>query len=303
MNLRACLVLFSFLALSLAPAPAWWVKGHGFIAEAAASRLPDEMPAFFRAAGKQLNYLAGEPDRWKNPEAKYLRAGESPNHYIDLEDYEDKELPLDRYKAGALLEKLGRAPDKAGVLPYALMEGFERLAVAFHDYREICEKEKKARAEGNDDALRALEPLRQAIEMKCIVYAGALSHYTGDASMPLHTTRDYDGRKGPDGSFVQKGIHAKIDGFPETHGFTAQEISVGVSPKEIEDVWRHVLKTIKESHTHIEQCYTFDKDHGFERPTPEVREFIMQRCHVGAQFTADLWYTAWKRSEKLPASY
>jgi hypothetical protein len=303
MKIRACLVVFSMLAISLAPAPAWWVKGHGLIAEAAASRLPDDMPAFFRAAGKQLNYLAGEPDRWKNPEAKYLRAGESPNHYIDLEDYEDKELPADRYKAFALLQKLHRSPEKAGVLPYALLENFERLSVAFRDFREVCDKEKKAKDEGNDAALKALEPVRQAIESKCIVYAGALAHYTGDASMPLHTTRDYDGRKGRDGNLVQKGIHAKIDGFPETHGYTAQEISVGVNPKELEDVWQHVLKTIKESYTHIDRCYTIDKDGGFEKPTAEVREFIMQRCQVGAQFTADMLYTAWKRSEKLPASY
>jgi hypothetical protein len=303
MKSRACLVLFSLLELGVAPAPAWWVKGHGLIAEAAASRLPDEMPAFFRAAGKQLNYLAGEPDRWKNPEAKYLRAGESPNHYIDLEDYEDKELPADRYKAFALLQKLHRSPEKAGVLPYALLENFERLSVAFRDFREVCDKEKKAKDEGNDAALKALEPVRQAIESKCIVYAGALAHYTGDASMPLHTTRDYDGRKGRDGNLVQKGIHAKIDGFPETHGYTAQEISVGVNPKELEDVWQHVLKTIKESYTHIDRCYTIDKDGGFEKPTAEVREFIMQRCQVGAQFTADMLYTAWKRSEKLPASY
>ena len=55
--------------------PAWWVKGHESIAEAAAAGLPDEVPAFFRAAGKHLAHFAGEPDRWKNPSAKHLKAG------------------------------------------------------------------------------------------------------------------------------------------------------------------------------------------------------------------------------------
>lgn len=303
MKSRACFALCFLLAIGLNSIPAWWVKGHGLIAEAAASRLPDDMPAFFRAAGKQLNYLAGEPDRWKNPEARHLRAAESPNHYIDLEDFEGKELPPDRYKAAALLEKLHRSPEKAGFLPYALMEDFERLSVAFRDYREVCDKMQKAELEANEAVLKTLEPVRKAIEMKCIVYAGALAHYTGDASMPLHTTRDYDGRKGANGNVLQRGIHAKIDGFPETHGYTAQEISVGVDPKELDDVWQHVLKTIKESYTHIDRCYTIDKDGGFEKPTAEVREFILKRCQVGAEFTADLWYTAWKRSARLPASY
>src|SRR4051812_1455126 len=94
------------VALALAGlARAWWVKGHASVAEAAASGLPGEVPAFFRAAGKQLGHLAGDPDRWKNPSARHLRAAEAPDHFIDLEDYDGKELPADRYKAIALLYK------------------------------------------------------------------------------------------------------------------------------------------------------------------------------------------------------
>ncbi len=218
-------------------APAWWVKGHGLIAEAATARLPDDMPAFFRAAGKQLCYLAGDPDRWKNPETKVLRAAESPDHYIDLEDYENQELPADRFKAAALLAKLHRSPERAGLLPYALMEHCERLSVAFRDYREVREQETRLEAEGNESAMKELASRRQTIEMKCIVYAGVLAHYTGDAAMPLHTTRNYDGRKQPDGTIAHKGIHAKIDGFPEIQGFTVEEIGRGVEVKEPEEVW------------------------------------------------------------------
>ncbi len=288
--------------LTALPAPAWWIKSHGLIAEAACSQLPDDVPAFFRAAGKQLNYLAGDPDRMKNPEATHLKAAEYPDHFIDLEDYEDKDLPADRYKAASMIARMRRSPERAGMLPYALMEHFERMTIAFHDYREIRDREKRFDADGNETALRAAAAEKQAIEMKCIVYAGVLSHFTGDAAMPLHTTRDYDGRKGPDGKLVQRGIHAKIDGFPELNGFTAEEISRGIEPKLIDDVWQHVLKTIKESYQHIERCYAMDKEGGFDKATPESRTFIMDRCRVAAQFTADMWYTAWQRSAKLPPS-
>ena len=81
-----------------------------------------------------------------------------------------------------------------GTLPYAIMEDYERLACAFYDLRA--------------------EPDNETIRMKCLVYAGVLSHYTGDCMMPLHTTKDYDGKKKDMGGFLQKGIHAKIDGFP-----------------------------------------------------------------------------------------
>jgi len=32
-------------------------------------------------------------------------------------------------------------------------------------------------------------------------------------------------------------------------------------------------------------------------------KFIMDRCRAGAQFTMDLWYTAWLRSDSLPPPY
>lgn len=275
------LVLLTTLAVELSHA--WWVKGHGSIAEAACSRLPDEMPGFFRAAGKSFDHYAGEPDRWKNREAKHLKAAVSPDHYIDLEDYEGKDLPPDRYQAIALLVKLGKKPEQAGLLPYALLEEFDRLTCAFADYRA--------------------DPKSEAVRAKCLVYAGVLSHYTGDSAMPLHTTRDYDGRKDADGKLVQKGIHAKIDAFPERHGLTAEEIARDLKPKQLDDPWKHVLKFILASHDHIDRCYELDRAGAFEKPTAESRAFILERCRAGAQLTMDLWYTAWLRSEKLPAPY
>lgn len=275
------LVLLTTLAVGLAPA--WWVKGHGSIAEAAASRLPDEVPAFFRAGGKSLNHLAGDPDRWKNPAAKPLRAAVAPDHYIDLEDYEGKDLPPDRYQAIALLVKLGKKPEQAGLLPYAILEDFDRLSCAFADHRA--------------------DPTSEAIRAKCLVYAGVLSHYTGDAAMPLHTTRDYDGRKDANGNFVQKGIHAKIDAFPERHGLTSEEIARDLKPQKLDDPWKHVVKFIHSSHEHIERCYELDRAGAFDKPTAESRAFILERCRAGAQLTMDLWYTTWLRSEKLPPPY
>src|SRR5438552_13590770 len=119
----------------LGAATAWWVKGHGTIAEAAAARLPELLPAFFRAAGKQLSHLSGDPDRWKNPAAKHLKAAEAPDHFIDLEDLEGKDLPDDRYQAAALIARLKHAPQRTGMLPYAIMENYDRLSCAFYDLR------------------------------------------------------------------------------------------------------------------------------------------------------------------------
>ena len=254
---------------------AWWVKGHEAIAQAAVSRLPEEVPAFFRAGGKAIAHLSGDPDRWKNKDAKFLRAAEYPDHFIDLEHLEGNTLPEDRFKAAVLISSLKHRPETTGMLPYALMEHFDRLTCAFYDLRQ--------------------DPANEAIRMKCLVYAGVLAHYTGDVAMPLHTTKDYDGRKHPDGTTTQKGIHAKIDAFPEKFGFMPEEIGRELTGKEIEDVWKHVVNTILESHTHVDRCYKLDETGAFEKPTEESRAFIMARCRVAAQLTMDLYYTAWKR--------
>ena len=261
----------------------WWVKGHASIAEAAVTALPAEVPPFFRAAGKQLGHLAGDPDRWKNPSCKFLRAAEAPDHFIDLEDYQGKDLPSDRYKALVLLQGLKRRPEQVGMLPYAIMENYDRLSCAFYDYRA--------------------DKVNPAIRAKCLVYAGVLAHLTGDCAMPLHTTRDYDGRRDKEGNVTQKGIHARIDAFPERHGLTAEEIGRGLEARKLDDVWAHVLERVRESHKLVGRCYELDRAGAFDKPTAESRKFVLARCRAGAQFTADLWYTAWLRSASMPAHY
>ncbi|VTS02596.1 phospholipase C/P1 nuclease family protein [Tuwongella immobilis] len=266
--------------LALGVAPAWWVGGHESIVEAAAMQLPEEMPAFFRNGGKALAHFAGDPDRWKNRKAEFLKPIEEPNHYLDLEDLEGKDLPKNRFKGMDLMKELKKDPAKVGMLPYSILEGMDRLTSAFADYRR--------------------SPENPAIPMKCLVYAGWMAHYTTDTTMPLHTTIHFDGKRQPDGTILQKGIHAKIDGFPEKFGITPEEITRGLKAKNVDDPWNYVRETILASHAKIPQSYDFDVAKAFDNPTPESRKFILERCQAGAQFTMDIWYTAWMRSADWP---
>src|SRR2546423_14369829 len=103
--------------VGLGAARAWWVKGHETITEAAAARLPDDVPAFFRTAGKSLAHFAGDPDRWKNRETPFLRAAEEGNHYLDLEDLEGKPLPgTNRFAGMDQMRRLKKEPNRVGFL-------------------------------------------------------------------------------------------------------------------------------------------------------------------------------------------
>ena len=287
MTRRTAAVGVAVVAAGLAGglATGWWSGGHETVAEAAAARLPDDVPAFFRRGGKELAHFSVDPDRWKNRQMTFLRAAEEGNHFLDAENLDGKELPAThRFDAMMMIyTDLKKEPNKVGLLPYAMMEYYEKLAVAFYDHRK--------------------SPESAAVPMKCLVYGGVLAHYTGDAAMPLHTTRDYDGRNQPDGTVKQKGIHAKLDGFPEKNKITPEEVCRGLEAKKIDDVWKHVNAFLAESHTHVAKCYELDAAGAFDKPTDESRAFVLARVRAGAQLTLDLWYNAWLRSEKLPAHW
>ena len=260
----------------------WWSGGHETIAEAAAARLPDDVPAFFRRGGKELAHFSVDPDRWKNRQMNFLRRAEEGNHFLDTEDLDGKPLPAtNRFDAIKLIaNELKKEPNKVGMLPYAIMEYYEKLTIGFYDYRKT--------------------PTNSAIPMKCLVYGGILAHYTGDAAMPLHATREFDGKRRADRTVMQKGIHARVDSFPEKNGIMPEEVCRGLEAKKIDDVWEHVQKSIAESHAQVPKCYEFDAGGAFAKPTEESRAFILSRVRAGAQLTLDLWYNAWLQSEKLP---
>ena len=247
--------------------PAWWFKGHQTMSEAAVLGLPKDMPAFFREAARSLGSHSGEPDRWKNRMARNLRPAEEGNHYLDLEDLGGRDLPTSRAEFGDLLRKLGHTPERTGTLPYAIMENYDRLCCSFKDLR----------AAPDDPDVRA----------RCLVYAGILAHYTCDLAMPLHTTRDYNG-KNKDGEILQRGIHAKIDGFPEKFGLKKEEMGQGLQAQSLPNVWAGTLKMIRESHQHVERCYELDAAGAFDTPTAESRKFILERCRAGTAIHDEL---------------
>src|SRR5262245_51514651 len=96
----------------------WWSGGHETIAEAAAARLPDDVPAFFRRGGKELAHFSVDPDRWKNREMSFLRRAEEGNHFLDSEDLDGKPLPgTHRFDAMKMIYgELKKEPNKVGLL-------------------------------------------------------------------------------------------------------------------------------------------------------------------------------------------
>ncbi|MBI4530615.1 MAG: hypothetical protein HY709_03750 [Candidatus Latescibacteria bacterium] len=280
-NLHVCWLL---LITTASPAFPWWDTGHVLIAEIALIQLPPDVPEFLKEQKATLTYMSTEPDNWR----KYgdaLRLAEGPNHYLDLETI-DKHVeavtPLsDRYSAIFSYQAKGDSVQHVGLLPYQILEYYQRLKGEFKRYRERTVDQK-------------------AIEAAIVVYAGLMSHYVGDVSQPLHTTIHFNGRVNERREVIaQKGIHSRFEGpFVERYIHVADCLKFVDAPRVCADPSAEVMKAILASHRLVDTVYQLDATGKLDQPDQETIEFVQRRIAAGAQLLVDLWYTAWVESGK-----
>ena len=247
--------------------------------ESAVEVLPEDVPAFLREQGEILKYLSGEADRWKRY-GPTLRAAERPNHYVDLEmlneEVSEIAFPPDRYQAlRGYFEQGEKIP---GLLFYQIVEYYERLRGSFREYRA--------------------KPEDPGVRHAILSYAGILAHYAEDLSQPLHLTVHYDGRVNERGEVVSnKGIHTRFEG-PMVDRYVEVEDCRKLlrAPVVFKDVAEAVKKAMWTSYSFVDEVYRQDDAGKFEIPDRASIELVRARLAFGAQFLADLWYTAWVRS-------
>ena len=171
-------VLFAGLLTLLicVPSYAWGKAGHKFVHQSALNYLHDQAAQNDKRAMRVLNLLV--PNRFLFIEESDLAdkirlvdPTEAPNHYLDLEDYGGVNFLIDLPNT-----RPDDVPDSAGQLPW-------RLA-------EVSAEYKQAMTKGD--------------WKESFKFAMLMGHYCGDAHVPLHTTRYYDGQNS-----ASKGIHSR----------------------------------------------------------------------------------------------
>jgi hypothetical protein len=292
--LRNALLTLIVVGLFFLPAWPWGVEGHSAINRVACEKLPPDMPAFFRDAADQLAYIAPEPDRWRQLSELALKRSQEPDHYINLEAIQGMELPPDRYSFYRELyirraETPGHPddllPERVGLQPYITIEDYERLVVAFREYRKaLFEHRNPAYAEAD-----------------AIVYGGLLGHYVGDGANPLHTSIDYNGWIGPNpkGYTTSNTIHWKMEGIFVATNLNQLQFAdlVPAKPQSITHPFRDYMQYLYDSHDLVEKSYQLEKQGGFDgEGTPASRQFIRQRLAAGATMLRNMWYSAWIQS-------
>lgn len=263
---------------------AWHLGGHHTLTLAAVNALPEEVPAFFREGAPTIAHMSLDPDMGKHKGTPHVRAAEFPEHFLDREMLKADTLPESRYEFIKLCYEYNVAPEKIGLVPYALGEWTERLAVAFAEYRKW--------------------PDNPHIRMKCLIYAGFVAHYAEDMCQPLHLTIHYNGRVQDDGSVLQKGIHGKVDGLVSFLKMTPEALAKNQKIAPLENLMPGILAQFKAGFVLVDHVYDLGEripnyDAKAWEKDDEVIAFAVDRARESVRFTAQLYLTAWKMSEAL----
>ena len=292
--LLCSLVIVAALMKISFDAHGWGHHGHELSGRAAAMKLPEQTPKFFRKAVDQLGYLNPEPDRWRSSDEsnldKAMDTAYAPDHFLDLELVPPAAFnAVNRYEFTAELIKAGQKPTTAGFVPFRILELFQSLRIQFRLWRAELDPNK-----------------RKWIEQRIINDAGILGHYVSDVANPHHTTIHFNGWSGDNPksytTFTREpnqGIHYRFEVlYVQTH-IQLNDVAPLVGKERViekprEEIWNY----IRSSNALVEQLYILDKQEKFsaETKSPEHKKFVSERLAVGAQMLRDLWWTAWMTS-------
>jgi hypothetical protein len=276
-----CWFLASWLAAGVASA--WFVEGHRRVAIDAVRLSAPTLPSFFREGAAAVGEGAVDPDVLKAPGTPALRDVESPEHFFDWERLEGRPLPGLRSQYLRLMSSLRRDPAATGTLPYAILEGTDRLTLAFAEHRRW--------------------PADPLIRGKLLLWAGHLAHYAADLCQPLHTTIHHDGRLRPDGSSPGSGIHQEVDALFESVPFDRAAAVRGIVTAPAGDLRAALLEELAASHRLVDVVYQLETSlppRAAGRPWPaSTVDFTAERYRAAVRFVAILFHTAWERSAAI----
>ncbi len=282
MKKKAISVFLTFLLITISHySYSWGFFAHKKINRHAVFALPPEMFGFFKRHIEFMTEHAIDPDK-----RSFAVEGEAVRHYIDIDHFGKNPFEVMPVYWNEAVEKFSEDTLMTyGINPWNINNWMDRLSKAFQ----------------NEDFDGIL------------YYAANIGHYIADATVPLHTTKYYDG-KIPE----QKGIH----GFWETRVpiLLAKDYDFFVGQAEyIQNVQQKAWDLVKESHfavdtifeveTYLRSHFPEDKKFVYEpygRTTKKefsleytlafnarTNDMVERKMRRAIHAVASFWYTAW----------
>ena len=251
-------LLLAALLLAHGTAGAWGFFGHRTITQVAVYELPASMQAFYYRHMAEIVRLSTAPDERRNTDPT-----EAPKHFIDIDHYSESDpfgrMPRQYDKAA---EKFSADTlKKYGTVPWVVLETQNNLTEAFR--------------------------MRDTVAI--VKYSAELSHYVGDAFVPLHTTINYDGQLTD-----QKGLHSLWESqLPER--FINDYKLVGEPAKYVKDPLAAIWGVLQESFGFVGE--TFDRATKIEKVMkPDVRFTFTHRQGKTSRRYSDAFADAYEKT-------
>lgn len=298
------LTIATLLLAASTTGSAWGVRAHNWINRVAVRTIPADGPVFLKAHEDWIAYLSTIPDTWRRASEPFLKMLEDPNHGWFKEQFSFmNEIPRSRYEFVLELydeqRRQAAAGDPAatltnvrwtGTMPYAAVEGYERMLAAMRRYRAMAEKKEDTRF----------------VEQEIAFYMGWTGHYTGDGAQPLHDTVHHDGWQGanPKGYTTNPRVHGEFESrFVDLMELEGDDFQSSVGPARVlTDPFTSILDHLDEAGRHTEQVYQLERAGALTDPAhAQARALVVQQAARGAALLRDLAYTAWVKSGEPPA--
>jgi hypothetical protein len=280
-SLKTLLFIWILWSLPVGPLYAWYGQGHVRATRLAVEALDGYVPDFFIQGRETVAHCAVDPDVFKISVGSHaLYSTEYPDHFFDLELFGDEHLPDTRRDFWWWCLNHRVYTNKIGTLPYAVLEWTSRLTIVLAEHRQW--------------------PQNQAIQTKCLVYAGLLAHYAQDMCMPLHTTIHYDGRVLDNGQSPHTGIHDKVDALLEKADVCDPIVFDSNDLAPFTDIHAAILAQIQASNALVDYIYDLEPQLPEVEaplvPDSKAATFACERLYATALFTARLYVNAWEQS-------
>lgn len=262
----------------------WGFFGHKRINRMAVFTLPPQMFGFYKEHIEYVTDNAVNPDK-----RRYAVEGEAPRHYIDLDHYykpgEDPDKAIPKKWNDAVAKYTEDTLQTHGIVPWHIATMKNRLQKAFET--------------GDVDLI--------------LRYSADIGHYVGDAHVPLHTTKNYNGQM-----TNQRGIHGLWESRLVELNAEDYDYFVGKA-KYIERPLDFAWETVMESHSSLDSVFRIERDltqefdpdkkYSYEqrgRLTTKVYSYefsqayhsrmngmVERRMKKAIISVGSIWYTAW----------
>ncbi|HTX48564.1 MAG TPA: S1/P1 Nuclease [Caulobacteraceae bacterium] len=295
-----------------AQALAWGGTGHRWIGRAAIETLPADLPPFLRTAATReaIGELSREPDRSRGA-GKAHDSDRDPGHFVDGDDDGRlaggpplSTLPPTREDYERALEAVGATSWKIGYLPYSIVEDWQQLKKDFAYWRA----DEAGAEHTSDPAHKAwLEADRSEREQLILADIGALSHFVGDGSMPLHVSIHFNGwgpYPNPNG-YTTRPVHTPWEGayVRQNVPYAAVLSRVGAFHDCACPIEQRVGGYLSTTLGTVIPFYELEKAGAFRQGGGEGLDFTAGRLAAGATELRDEIVLAWRASADDSVGY